>query len=551
MLEIFSIFLTLVLVSKLLETKTNIPFILTIIVLTYIVKSFFDLSILKDNFHEIVYLMLPSILIPDVLGLSTDELKENKNSIFFLAVVAVVISIVLAVGFTYKIDYFHGINIYFLLLLFTPLMATDVVSVGAIFSKFKIPHKLKLYAEGESLFNDITAMVIFFFIAIPLSKGNDVSVSSLATLTLSTIAFSILLGVVFGFIGYLSFSKSNENFIQFISVYLMASLAFLVADRSELSGILAVVVAVIFFKYLFNKEGNYKKKNLAAVLLHLNATKNSINIPIRAYKKEAQTIGFLANAVIFISIATVIDLDILWKYKYDIAYVFTLTTIVRYVVLYFFTTYKKDPLRWLNILTLAGMKGGLALIMIVSLSDDFIYKEQFSAITLGVVILSIFIYTVALMLYLFLQKDALKIDMANEYHLDIKDVKDLLKKESQTGAYNQIIFEDFLEKEIYEAQRFQQTFVMVAFESDIDTINAVKKIIRKSDIFGKIDTKHYAILLPQTSLDDVVEYLKKLQKYLEQKNFSITQYSAGDTKESLYEKLLSGFEHTKNIAIEV
>jgi len=224
---------------------------------------------------------------------------------------------------------------------------------------------------------------------------------------------------------------------------------------------------------------------------------------------------------------------------------------VRYVVLYFFTTYKKDPLRWLNILTLAGMKGGLALIMIVSLSDDFIYKEQFSAITLGVVILSIFIYTVALMLYLFLQKDALKIDMANEYHLDIKDVKDLLKKESQTGAYNQIIFEDFLEKEIYEAQRFQQTFVMVAFESDIDTINAVKKIIRKSDIFGKIDTKHYAILLPQTSLDDVVEYLKKLQKYLEQKNFSITQYSAGDTKESLYEKLLSGFEHTKNIAIEV
>jgi len=301
MLEIFSIFLTLVLVSKLLETKTNIPFILTIIVLTYIVKSFFDLSILKDNFHEIVYLMLPSILIPDVLGLSTDELKENKNSIFFLAVVAVVISIVLAVGFTYKIDYFHGINIYFLLLLFTPLMATDVVSVGAIFSKFKIPHKLKLYAEGESLFNDITAMVIFFFIAIPLSKGNDVSVSSLATLTLSTIAFSILLGVVFGFIGYLSFSKSNENFIQFISVYLMASLAFLVADRSELSGILAVVVAVIFFKYLFNKEGNYKKKNLAAVLLHLNATKNSINIPIRAYKKEAQTIGFLANAVIFIN----------------------------------------------------------------------------------------------------------------------------------------------------------------------------------------------------------------------------------------------------------
>lgn len=541
----------LILFSKLIENKTNIPFILVIIILAYMANYFFDLSVLKDNFHEVMYLMLPIILIPDVLGLSTDELKENTSGIFFLAVIAVVISIVLAVAFTYYIDYFNNIGFFYLLLLFTPLMATDVVSVGAIFSKFNIPHKLKLYAEGESLFNDITAMIIFFFIAIPLSHGDNLSISSLATLTFKTIILSIVVGMVFGFIGYFSFKNVHENFSEFICIYLMASLSFLIADELKLSGILAVVIAVIFFKYLFNKEGHYKKKNLAALILHLNSHKNSSNLSIRAYKKESQYVGFFANAVIFTSIATVINLELLWKYKAEIFYVFILTTAIRYIVLFLFVKYKKYPTRWLNILTLAGMKGGLALIMIVSLSNDFVYKEMFVTITLGVVILSIFIYTIFLMIYLYLEKDNLRLDKAGEYNIYIKDIKELFKKESGTGAYNEIIFEDLVEKEIHRAQRYNQPFLLVAFQADKEIAKKIKNIIRESDSFGKINSQYYAVLLPHTSLDEIIQYIKKVQKTVAHKQISIAQYTSGDTKEILYEKLFSGFKHNHNIGIEV
>jgi len=72
--------------------------------------------------------MLPIMLIPDILGLPSDELTKNELNIFFLAVVAVVLSIVMAVGFTYYIDYFNNMPWRYLILLFTPLMATDVVS---------------------------------------------------------------------------------------------------------------------------------------------------------------------------------------------------------------------------------------------------------------------------------------------------------------------------------------------------------------------------------------------------------------------------------------
>lgn len=97
-----------------------------------------DFTLLKDNFESIVYMMLPIILIPDVLVLSRSELKENIGSIFYLAFVAVILSIIAAVVFTYFYANSHNFSIYHLLVLFTPLMATDVVSVSAIFSKFKL-----------------------------------------------------------------------------------------------------------------------------------------------------------------------------------------------------------------------------------------------------------------------------------------------------------------------------------------------------------------------------------------------------------------------------
>ncbi len=405
LLEIFTIILTLILVSKYIEVRTNISFVLIVLPLSYFVNYLFDLSILKDNFQEILFLMLPIMLIPDILGLSGDELKKNKLNIFFLAVVAVALSILIAVGFTYSIDYFHNMPWSYLLLLFTPLMATDVVSVDAIFAKFTLPSNLKILAEGESLFNDITAMVIFFFIAIPLSNGADITPVSLVALTFKTVLFSSILGILFGYVGYISFTMAKESISEFISVYLMAALAFLIAEKLELSAILSVVIAILYFKYLFNKNGHYKKRRFIAHFFHLDNINFKNQKTIRAYKKESQYLGFFANAVIFISIASVIDLKLLWSYKSEILYVFISTTVVRYIVLLLFTTYRKMPISWANILTLAGMKGGLALIMIISLSDRFIYKEMFMAIILGVIILSIFFYSFALIGYLYLKRE--------------------------------------------------------------------------------------------------------------------------------------------------
>ena len=198
------------------------------------------------------------------------------------------------------------------------------------------------------------------------------------------------------------------------------------------------------------------------------------------------------------------------------------------------------------------MKGGLALIMIVSLSNSFAYKEMFIAIILGVVILSIFIYTIILMVYLHFEKDAMLLDTAKEHNIVLKDVHELLAKEKETGAYNEIIFEDFIDKEIHRAERYNFQFSIVAFKTDIRNLKKIEMIyLRESDYFGKIDQNTYAILMTHSSLEGAFIYANKLESILKHQHIGISQYMPGDNVEMIYEKLNIALESHKEIDIEV
>jgi CPA1 family monovalent cation:H+ antiporter len=51
------------------------------------------------------------------------------------------------------------------------------------------------------------------------------------------------------------------------------------------------------------------------------------------------------------------------------------------------------------ILTFSGMKGALSIILVHLIPDSYKYKELFESVTIGVVILSIFVYGVTLWSY--------------------------------------------------------------------------------------------------------------------------------------------------------
>ncbi|MDD3500207.1 MAG: cation:proton antiporter, partial [Sulfurovum sp.] len=62
---------------------------------------------------------------------------------------------------------FEGLTLGAYVSLFAINMATDAVSVQSVLSRFQgVSHDIKVLIEGESLGNDATAVIAFFFLSV-------------------------------------------------------------------------------------------------------------------------------------------------------------------------------------------------------------------------------------------------------------------------------------------------------------------------------------------------------------------------------------------------
>ena len=156
------------------------------------------------------------------------------------------------------------------------------------------------------------------------------------------------------------------------------------------------------------------------------------------------------------------------------------------------------------------------------------------------------------MIYMYFQKNKLIIDKAKEHHIIFKDLKNLLEKEETSGAYNEIVFEDLVEKEVSRAQRYKYVFSILAFNAQSEILeNLNRKLIRKSDYFGKIDTHTYAVLLTHSNVNEATIFANKFANDIN--HVAIAQYTTGDNKVMLYEKLYDALnqKNADRISIEV
>ena len=99
MILIFTAILLFILLSRILEQSFKVPSTLSLLLLAFFVNLYFPgfINLTNEDFDEILYLMLPLILLPDVLNLSIVDIRRNYRVILYMAVVAVVVVTVLTV----------------------------------------------------------------------------------------------------------------------------------------------------------------------------------------------------------------------------------------------------------------------------------------------------------------------------------------------------------------------------------------------------------------------------------------------------------------------
>jgi len=536
MLLISSVVLLIILFARIFEELFKIPYTLAVISLAYCLNSAFPemFSVLAAHFNEIIFLILPLILLPDLFSLSIKEIQKHQWDFSYLTLFSAIATVALGVWFGHWL--LPQFSLIMLGTLFIILMATDAATVSISFERFNLPNTLKIYAKGESLFNNVFALILFYFIVLPILMGNEILNFEFNQHSLEIFILSLFTGLIVAFFGYLGLKVIKEPIEQFIILYLVSIISFVLAEYWEIIGLLSLVTAIAMFKLFWERENSslHKKlknadfndvascpKSYGLMVSSLFRHLPSVSMRgIRDYRKEAYYISLLANTLVFVCIANLVTISQLLEYAREIIIVFLLTSLIRYFFIQAFIFSHDFKKCWGNVLTMAGMKGGLTIIMLYSLSENFAYKEMFNAIVVGVVILSTLIYSLLNMLYLQIYHCQFDADIEQERQPKatnkiVKTLQDIVVREPTSRAYSKTMFNELLGKEIARAQRYQLDMSLILInlkipnkletnKQNILTLlgDIVHAQMRDYDIFGKVSDINYAIIGVNTAKQD-------------------------------------------------
>ena len=404
--------LSLVVASDAIASRLKIPSVFILLTGSYLVYTYFKVAVpidLSKEFSTVILFCIPLIFMGDALHLKYTDIKRHAWGIFYLAVVAVALSIT-AGALLYYFGLFAGLSLGAYVALFAINMATDAVSVQSVLSRFSgISHDIKVLIEGESLGNDATAVIAFFFIGMPWMLSGHIDATHATLDALRVFAVSTLLGLVLGYGFYMVMKLYSDKRGELFSFVVEAYVAYLLGEELHVSGILTLIVAIVATKawidFDLDTENSKKVKGFVKAI-RLGSIASTSKERLEYTYEMAKEFGYIASVVIFFALAEMVDFSKLWEYRVEILAMFVATTIIRAVSMAKFALIgdKIEQIKpvgvegWF-ILTFSGMKGALSIILVHLIPDSFEYKELFESVTIGVVVLSIFVYGTTLWTY--------------------------------------------------------------------------------------------------------------------------------------------------------
>ncbi len=244
---------------------TRLPFSLLLILGGFLgaellVRQGLDTGVRAGNYHDLVfYLLLPILVFESAHQMDCRELLRNLGVILLLAVPGMICAALITAALVYYgIGHPSGFPWLAALITGALLSATDPVAVINQMRSLGAPKRLEMLLEGESLFNDATAIVLFtIFVALAgEGVGGGVEMGE------SAAAFSFWSGLLdFGRVSLMGAAcglgcaalglactrwAPGAHEYQLITV-VVAFGSFLLAEHWHVSGIMAVLCAGIVF----------------------------------------------------------------------------------------------------------------------------------------------------------------------------------------------------------------------------------------------------------------------------------------------------------------
>ncbi len=383
--------LLVVSVVAIVVQRLRVPYTVALVVVGLLItfQNEFELDLTPEL---ILALFVPPLLFEAAFHIEFQRLRDNLLPILALAIPGVLLSTFLVGGL---VSWGVGIPLSSALVFGALISATDPVAVVALFRSLGAPKRLTTIVEGESLFNDGTAIVLFSLMvaaAMPLAGAHGTASGGGADGTLGAlkpvmqfliVAFGgVGLGAGLGWIISLLIARVDDYLIETTLTTVLAFGAYLLGERLHVSGVLAVVGAGIVCGNL----GPHGMSPTTRIVLF----------------NFWEYLAFVTNSLVFLLIGLDVNVSQIIKYLPMIGVAVGALLFSRALVIYGLTglvnlyqrrhpRFSAVPRSYQHVLFWGGLRGAISLALVLSLPSGFQDRELLQVMTFGVVLFTLLI----------------------------------------------------------------------------------------------------------------------------------------------------------------
>jgi CPA1 family monovalent cation:H+ antiporter len=384
-IRVFVALVTIAGLAALVVRRLAIPYTLTLVIVGLIAAAALPRGELEVDPEVVLLVLVPGLVFEAALGLDLGELRRTFGGVALLAIPGVLVSagivaVVLAVatGLPLELGFVVGAIV----------AATDPVAVVTTFRRLGSPRALTTLVEGESLFNDGTALVVFTIavraVQQPVGAGDAV------VTFVTAVVVSIALGLGAGWLASRLIASVDDHLVELTLSVAAAYGTYLLADAIHQSGIIATVVAGVVLANDARAHGMAK------------ASREALDI-------VWEFVAFVLTALTFLLVGLAMSVGALADAIAPIAWGVVAILVGRAIVVYGLLggvsqllrpatrriTHGRPlaplPMGWLHVLFWAGLRGAVAVAMALSLPNDFPRRELLQSITFGIVLFTLFV----------------------------------------------------------------------------------------------------------------------------------------------------------------
>lgn len=323
---------------------------------------------------EVVFLVcLPPLLFEGGITADVSSVRANAVPIGTLATLGMLMAIAAtgtALHFALELAWGPA------LLLGSILAITDTVSILYAFRRAPVPQRLSGIMQGESLFNDGTALVVYAAIASVVAGGTAPSLPLMGAKVVLASVGGAAVGLGLALVANFIIKRTEDPLAEIMVTTAVAFASYVAAEQVHLSGAIAAVTAGLVVGVALKREVSPQSQ-----------------VAIHSFWEYAT---FGVNTFLFLSVGLTTRPEVLLDHAPEtlaaVGCLFAGRAVAVYLpflLLRWLRPTEAVPFRWQHVFLVGNIKGALSIALALALPESTPSRELLVAIAFGVTFISL------------------------------------------------------------------------------------------------------------------------------------------------------------------